>query len=463
MKSSARLLSVATVLVALPFAPACAANEAAMADVAYPPPVASGPIGYTPPDERVELAQAGPTLQPGEPARFPTMTLGGGGEMVIGADDANDEYADTDPAALQDFRATLDPYGSWQEDPTYGTVWVPSPTVVGADFSPYVSSGHWVYDDDYTWVSDYDWGWAPFHYGRWVYGPELGWGWIPGRVYAGAWVSWRYGWGDWGYVGWAPLPPTWCWHRGVAVGIGFVPRAPYAFVGAGQLFAPGVSGHVVVGAGAVGIAAHTRPWVPATAGVQGRVAARPAAGGPPPASLHIPPTAVTRAPLTERGLAQARAFARPSTATTLGARAPQAATMRMAPAWSGSSPAVASSRLPAYGASARPYFGSPRAVASAPAYRPMPAYAPAYRAPSSYPGSGAYHVGAPGGYHPGYYAPSVGAQSHGLAGGGVHGTYGPSGGGGYHGGYGGGAVGGGFHGGGGGGSRGGGGHGGGHR
>ena len=127
------------------------------------------------------------------------------------------------PSALSDFRSTLEPYGTWTDDPSYGTVWVPSPSVVGPDFTPYVSAGHWAYDSDYAWVSDYDWGWAPFHYGRWVYGPGMGWEWIPGRTYAGAWVSWRYGVDDWAYVGWAPLAPTWCWRGGVAVGIGFVP------------------------------------------------------------------------------------------------------------------------------------------------------------------------------------------------------------------------------------------------
>jgi hypothetical protein len=53
-------------------------------------------------------------------------------------------------------------------------------------------------------VSDMEWGWAPFHYGRWIMDPQFGWAWIPGRVWGPAWVSFRYG-GD--YVGWAPLPP----------------------------------------------------------------------------------------------------------------------------------------------------------------------------------------------------------------------------------------------------------------
>src|SRR5580658_4597889 len=42
-----------------------------------------------------------------------------------------DSYADTDPTALTDFHATLDPHGTWMDDPTYGTVWVPNTAEVG--------------------------------------------------------------------------------------------------------------------------------------------------------------------------------------------------------------------------------------------------------------------------------------------------------------------------------------------
>jgi hypothetical protein len=48
-----------------------------------------------------------------------------------------DTYADTDPSALTDVRGVLDPYGSWYDDPTCGTVWLPSADVVGADFLNY--------------------------------------------------------------------------------------------------------------------------------------------------------------------------------------------------------------------------------------------------------------------------------------------------------------------------------------
>src|SRR5689334_9882362 len=72
-------------------------------------------------------------------------------EVMIG--EQTEVYEDTDPTALTEFHATLDPYGTWVEDDMYGTVWVPSSTVVGADFAPYVSAGHWSYGSDYVWVS----------------------------------------------------------------------------------------------------------------------------------------------------------------------------------------------------------------------------------------------------------------------------------------------------------------------
>ncbi len=43
------------------------------------------------------------------------------------------------------------------------------------------------------------------HYGRWVNKSETGWLWIPGRVWAPAWVDWKE---NDQYVSWAPLPPS---------------------------------------------------------------------------------------------------------------------------------------------------------------------------------------------------------------------------------------------------------------
>jgi hypothetical protein len=287
------------------------------------------PIGYTAPPSYPTGAQVttAPTEPPPPPpAQIPLPPQGGEDGVADGTQPMQpapgEDYADTDPSALTDFRNALDPYGSWVDDPTYGTIWVPSQSVVGDDFMPYQSAGHWAYDDEYTWVSDYDWGWAPFHYGRWAYASPYGWGWIPGRTYAGAWVSWRYGYGDWGYVGWAPLGPTWGWRGGVAMGLGFVPAEPYGFCATGNLFNGRVSDHMVAAGQAGMVGAHTQPYVGANPTVNGRVGARPSVNGPSPQVLGIPTSSVTHGALANRGVVQARAYAHAGTATTLGGHAP---------------------------------------------------------------------------------------------------------------------------------------------
>jgi len=102
----------------------------------------------------------------------------------------------------QEFYDELQPYGTWVYDPQYGNVWVPD---VEEDFKPYATRGYWAMTDyGNTWVSDYPWGWATFHYGRWRFDDYYGWEWVPGNEWAPAWVSWRNG---GGYYGWAPLEP----------------------------------------------------------------------------------------------------------------------------------------------------------------------------------------------------------------------------------------------------------------
>ena len=187
-----------------------------------------------------------------------------------GVDPATDGYADTDPSALTDFREPLSPYGSWVDDANYGTVWIPNSAVVGSDFAPYQSAGHWSLDEneDWIWVSDYDWGYVPFHYGRWVWLAGSGWGWIPGRTYAPAWVNWRVGEG--GYIGWAPMPPSWYWYGGRATGLWVTPYAAYCFVPTSYVFHEHVHTYVVRDAAVVhAAAATTRPYTPAKPTVGG--------------------------------------------------------------------------------------------------------------------------------------------------------------------------------------------------
>ncbi len=105
--------------------------------------------------------------------------------------------------SYQSFYDQLSPYGQWVDDPNYGFVWMPD---VGPDFKPYATNGHWVYTDEgWTWASNYSWGWAAFHYGRWFFQDGYGWMWIPGHEWAPAWVSWR---NSPEYYGWAPLGPN---------------------------------------------------------------------------------------------------------------------------------------------------------------------------------------------------------------------------------------------------------------
>jgi hypothetical protein len=127
----------------------------------------------------------------------------------------------------------LDDYGNWQENPEYGNVWVPIDQ--DQDWQPY-SNGNWTYEQPYgwTWIGAEPWGFAPYHYGRWVRG-GWGWGWAPGPyAYWGspyyspamvAWfggpgfgIGWGGGWGGgfgggWGWcaLGWGePFHP---WYR----------------------------------------------------------------------------------------------------------------------------------------------------------------------------------------------------------------------------------------------------------
>jgi hypothetical protein len=232
-----------------------------------------------------------------------------------------DEYADTDPSALTDFTPVLNPYGTWVVDPTYGMVWTPSADQVGATFQPYDTAGSWNYvDGDYAWVSDYAWGWVCFHYGRWVLSGAQ-WLWIPGRRYAAAWVSWRVSDNGDGYVGWAPMAPTWFWLSGSAFTLTFASPEPWAFATYGDFAQPNVAAHVVTGSAAAAVATHTRVYVPAQPSVTTGPVVPAAPHAPSPAMLgidasHLAPVAVSAQE------SRARQLARASTAVALGAHPP---------------------------------------------------------------------------------------------------------------------------------------------
>jgi hypothetical protein len=85
------------------------------------------------------------------------------------------------PAAVAQMTgaAVLTSYGTWQPQPSVGTVWFPQ---VASTWVPY-RDGRWVYVEPWgwTWVDNAPWGFAPFHYGRWA---QFGgrWGWVPQPV-----------------------------------------------------------------------------------------------------------------------------------------------------------------------------------------------------------------------------------------------------------------------------------------
>jgi len=136
---------------------------------------------------------------------------------------ASARYVSDDAVGYED----LDENGQWDSDPEYGTVWYPRS--VAADWAPY-RYGHWVWVSPWgwTWVDDASWGFAPFHYGRWVVARGR-WCWVPSPprpayvtreyvrpVYAPALVAWvggpRFGvgvavGGAAAGVAWFPLGP----------------------------------------------------------------------------------------------------------------------------------------------------------------------------------------------------------------------------------------------------------------
>jgi hypothetical protein len=87
----------------------------------------------------------------------------------------------------------LDQNGTWRDDAEYGPLW--APRAVAPDWAPYRDgSWTWVSPWGWTWVDNAPWGYAPFHYGRWVYVNQR-WCWAPGRhigrpVWAPALVGW---------------------------------------------------------------------------------------------------------------------------------------------------------------------------------------------------------------------------------------------------------------------------------
>ncbi len=215
-------------------------------------------------DARMESQGGALRVRPGTTVRV----FGGPSSSYVverAASDAFDRWADVRDREWSDSRARqyvstemtgyedLDRYGEWAQEPDYGAVWFP--TRVAADWAPY-RTGHWAHVRPWgwTWVDDAPWGYAPFHYGRWVFVRDR-WAWSPGeRVPRPAWAPALVGWvgganwtvgvsgGSAPVVGWYPLAP-WeryePWYRSNRtstdrINVAVRDRAPRQFEGRGE-------------------------------------------------------------------------------------------------------------------------------------------------------------------------------------------------------------------------------------
>jgi len=133
--------------------------------------------------------------------------------------------------SLSYFHDELSPYGRWVDVAPYGSCW--SPYDASDDWRPYWD-GYWGYSDyGWTWVSNEPYGWATYHYGRWVLDPYYGWVWVPDTTWGPAWVSWQ---NNDAWCGWAPLPPQAGWS--VSVGFSWGNTYGYAVPAQSWCFVP---------------------------------------------------------------------------------------------------------------------------------------------------------------------------------------------------------------------------------
>jgi hypothetical protein len=124
------------------------------------------------------------------------------------------QYVSTEVTGFQD----LDSYGRWETISEYGAVWYPTRIAVG--WAPY-RDGHWAFVRPWgwTWIDDAPWGFAPFHYGRWI-NIDGRWAWTPGlrterHCYAPALVAFVGGAPGLtisANIGWVPLGPREVFH-----------------------------------------------------------------------------------------------------------------------------------------------------------------------------------------------------------------------------------------------------------
>ena len=222
---------------------------------------------------------------------------------------------------------------------------------VGSDFVPYMTAGHWTYDDDDELRLGLrllvGLGAVPLR----ALGPRepSRLGVDPGRTYSGAWVVVAHRLPATATSAGRRPAPTWYWYNGYAVGWTFGYSPYYSYCHHDHLYSPRLGGYVVRGSDprAREYEARTRPYVAALPsvgggrgsrcgqpdrrwrGAGGRIAASPRVG-PRPSELGMRPESVAAPPAGHAGLARAQALAAPHTAVAAGAAPPVQARRRRA-------------------------------------------------------------------------------------------------------------------------------------
>ncbi|MEN6312120.1 MAG: FecR family protein, partial [Acidobacteriota bacterium] len=110
-------------------------------------------------------------------------------------------------------------YGEWLWDELYGYVWRPYRNQMQYPWgwAPYYY-GRWSsYGGQMYWVPEEPWGWIPYHLGIWQWDAKLGWVWMPGSLFAPAWVQWEF---FFGYCGWRPWG-LYDWFDSFGTGFGY--------------------------------------------------------------------------------------------------------------------------------------------------------------------------------------------------------------------------------------------------
>ncbi len=146
------------------------------------------------------------------PAKLGLLALALGTQVVLGgltaraAEEAPSAETATDNNTYRLFYDKLADDGDWFQTNDYGYVFQPRVAADDRAWRPY-TDGSWAQTDEgWTWISNEDFGWACYHYGRWANVVDAGWVWVPGPDWSPAYVSWRIS-KDHQRVGWAPLPP----------------------------------------------------------------------------------------------------------------------------------------------------------------------------------------------------------------------------------------------------------------